>query len=141
MGSATTSWSNVLQPSISFLDTVSAAATVTVSGCSGGTSVYATVTLKIVARYYDANGTHISGADKSKVLGVRSGSGTGSAYAVYQEANYNAGLWTAGNRPSGAEPIGGALVSSNDDGVHGLSPVGKMPPSMAACDGYRLRSS
>ena len=102
MGSATISRSDVLQPSISFLDTVSAAATVTVSGCSGGTSVYATVTLKIVAKYYDANNNHITGADKNKALGVRSGSGTGSAYAVYQEANYNAGLWTAGNRPSGA---------------------------------------
>lgn len=102
MGSATIGWSNVLQPSILFLDTVSAAATVSVSGCSGGTSVYATVTLKIVARYYDANGTYISGGDKSKVLGVRSGTGTGSALATYQHANYNAGLWVAGNRPSGA---------------------------------------
>lgn len=102
MGSATISRSDVLQPSISFLDTVTAAATVTVSGCSGGTSVYATVTLKIVAKYYDANNNHITGADKNKALGVRSGSGTGSAYAVYQEANYNAGLWVAGNRPSGA---------------------------------------
>lgn len=99
---ATISRSDVLQPSINFLDTVTAGATVSVSGCSGGNSVYTTVTLKIVARYYDANGTHISGADKSKVLGVRSASGTGSAYAVYQESNYNAGLWTAGNRPSGA---------------------------------------
>lgn len=99
---ATISRSDVLQPSISFLDTVTAAATVTVSGCSGGTSVYATVTLKILAKYYDANGAYISGADKTKVLGLRSGTGTGSASATYQEANYNAGLWVAGNRPSGA---------------------------------------
>ena len=102
MGSATISRSDVLQPSISFLDTVTAAATVSVSGCSGGNSVYTTVTLKIVAKYYDANGAYISGGDKGKVLGVRSGTGTGSAYAVYQESNYNAGLWVAGNRPSGA---------------------------------------
>lgn len=92
----------MLQPSISFLDTVTAAVTVTVSGCSGGSSVYSTVTLKIKAKYYDANGTYISGADKTKVLGMMSNTGTGSAYASYQQANYNAGLWVAGNRPSGA---------------------------------------
>ena len=112
MGSATISRSDVLQPSISFLDTVTAAATVTVSGCSGGNSVYATVTLKILAKYYDANGTYISGADKSKVLGVRSASGTGSAYAVYQQAlRRRAGRASCRTPRTGARRAGTGLRS------------------------------
>ncbi|MEB4988001.1 hypothetical protein RXP21_29015, partial [Pseudomonas aeruginosa] len=90
----------------------------TVSGCSGGTNINANVSLKILSKYFDSNGAYITGGDKTATLGSQSKSGTGFVDLTYQHANYNAGLWVAGNRPSGAVKAKYHYVSS----VGGYSP-------------------
>lgn len=101
MGAATIVRNDVLFPSIDFFDTVTAGATVSVSGCSGPNSMTGHVELWIHAKYYNG-AAYMTGKDKTLKLADQNKIGNGSISLSAQRSNYDAGTWVRGNRPTGA---------------------------------------